>query len=183
MCLRYLCHFEVFAAVPTKGSISLSNISIITSAPLAQLTSVLRMAATSGLFTILALERVAHSAASLLLATSPEFNAWATCVTQYQFDASSKLALANERWGRSDEMRHSPFSMAFGTDMTFPEYLGQNPLMARTMRQFLSATQMVDSNSPRHLVASYDWKGLGVATIVDVSCDIKSELIDMRSSK
>lgn len=141
------------------------------------------MAATSGLFTILPLERIAHSAASLLLATSPEFNAWAKCVTQYQFDASSKLALANERWGRSNEMKHSPFSMAFGTDMTFPEYLGQNPLMARTMGQFLSATQMIDSNSPRHLVASYDWKGLGVATIVDVSCDIKSELIIMRSSK
>jgi 6-hydroxytryprostatin B O-methyltransferase len=141
------------------------------------------MAATSGLFTILPLERVAHSAASLLLATSLEFNAWATCVTQYQFDASSKLTLANERWGRSDEMKHSPFSMAFGTDLTFPEYLGQNPLMARTMGQFLSATQMVDANNPRHLVAGYDWKALGAATIVDVSCNVEFVLTFVRSSK
>ncbi|KAH7310186.1 hypothetical protein BKA65DRAFT_485121 [Rhexocercosporidium sp. MPI-PUGE-AT-0058] len=152
ICLRYLCHFKVFAAVPTRNSISFSNLSIITSTPLATLTSVIKMAATSGLFTIIAADRVSHSPTSLLLATSPEFNGWATCVSQYMFDASSKLGAASEAWGRSTEMAHSPFSMAFGTDLSFPEYLGQNPLVAKSMGQFLNATQMVDANSPRHLV-------------------------------
>lgn len=85
------------------------------------------------------------------------------------FDASSKLAEASEKWGRSTEMIHSPFSMAFDTGLTFPQYIGQTPPMARTMGQFLSATQMVDANSPRHLVGSYDWTSLGEATVIDAS--------------
>jgi 6-hydroxytryprostatin B O-methyltransferase len=141
------------------------------------------MAATSGLFTIVSPDRVAHSATSRLLAISPEFNGWATCVSQYMFDASAKLAPANELWGRSEDMKHSPFSMAFGTDLSFPQYLGQNPIMARTMGQFLSAAQMVDANNPRHLVNGYDWKSLGAATIVDVSCDIWFRIEFLKSPK
>lgn len=173
-CLRYLGHFKIFSIVPTTGSISLSNIAIIASVPLPQLTSVIRMAMTSGLFTPHSPSRVGHSATSLLIATSPEFAAWATCATEHMFNASAKLAQANERWGRSEEMCHSAFNMAFATELPFPEYLAQTPAMGRDIGNFVKATQMVEANDLRHLVNGFDWQSLGAALVIDVSLPLRA---------
>jgi 6-hydroxytryprostatin B O-methyltransferase len=127
------------------------------------------MATTNGLFISAFTNRVAHSATSLLLATSPEFSGWATYVSNQIFDASAKLPQATKRWGRSEEMFHSAFNEAFATELPFLEYLAKNPVIGRVLGNFVKATEMVEANASRHLVDGFDWEALGEATVVNVS--------------
>jgi 6-hydroxytryprostatin B O-methyltransferase len=169
ICLRWLCQFKIFSIIPATGSISLSNVAVIASVPLPQLKRIIHMAMTNGLFISPLPDRVAHSATSLLLSTSPEFSGWATYVSDQIFDASAKLPEATKRWGRSEEISHSAFNEAFATVVPFPEYLAKNPAMGKVLGNFLKATEMVDANSSQHLVNGFDWETLGEATVVDVS--------------
>lgn len=127
------------------------------------------MAMTSGLFVSTAPSRISHSETSRLLASSSEFKAWATCTSQYMFQASEQFQNANQRWGRSLEPQHTAFNLAFDTGLSFPEYLAQNPTMAKNFGNFVKATQTIDANDCRHFINGYDWQSLGSTTVVDVS--------------
>ncbi|KAJ5794557.1 O-methyltransferase [Penicillium paradoxum] len=169
VCLRYLSQFKVFHLVPREGSITLSDLAATANLPLDQLTTVLRMVATSGLFEFHSSDTIGHSATSLLHVDSPPFAAWTTCVSQYVFNASSQLTAATELWGNSRDPTHSPFNLAFNSTLPFGKFLADTPSIARDMGQFVQATEMVDSNDVRHLVTGYAWGQLEDAVIVDVN--------------
>ncbi|KAJ5980191.1 O-methyltransferase [Penicillium waksmanii] len=167
--LRYLSQFQIFNLVPREGSINILDLAATAQLPLDQLTTVLRMAATGGLFEFHSTDTIAHSAASLLHASSPQFTAWNTCISQYVFNASAQLPAATQRWGNSRDPTHSPFNLAYNSTSPFGKFLADNPSIAQVMGQFVQATEMVDSNDVRHLVTGYEWGHLEEAVVVDVA--------------
>ncbi|KAJ5993665.1 O-methyltransferase [Penicillium sp. IBT 35674x] len=169
VCLRYLSQFQIFNLVPREGSITILDLAAAAQLPLHQLNTVLRMAATSGLFKFHSSDTIGHSAASLLHANSSQFTAWNTCVSQYVFNASAQLPAATQLWGDSCDPTHSPFNLAFNSALPFGKFLADNLPIAQVMGRFVQATEMVDSNDVRHLVTGYEWGALKDAILVDVA--------------
>ena len=126
---------------------------------------------TSGVFCEPQPGRIAHTPTSLLLATDPDFTAWARSVSTIKYEASSALAKSSASCWGNHQPAVSGFNVGSGNPVHFQELFrsGSDPILSRNFGGFLKATQRIYANDPVHVLNGFDWASLERATIVDVS--------------
>lgn len=176
-CLRWLCNFNIFALIPSKGSISYNNISVIASVSEPHLRSVSRMIMTSGVFCEPQPGRITHTPTSLLLSTDPDFAAWARSVSTIKYEASSALAKSSASCWGNHQPAASGFNVGSGNSVPFQEMFqsGRDPKLSRDFGGFLKATQRIYANDLVHVLNGFDWSSLGRSTVVDVRLSIQED--------
>jgi 6-hydroxytryprostatin B O-methyltransferase len=157
--------------IPLEGSISYNNISVIASVSEPHLKSVCRMMMTTGVFCEPHSDRIAHTSTSSLLATDPDFAAWARCVSTIKYEASSALAISSASCFGNQQPVISAFNVGSGNPVQFQALFrsGKDPKLSREFGGFLKATQKIYANDPVHVLNGFDWNSIGQATVVDVS--------------
>lgn len=129
------------------------------------------MMMTSGVFCEPQPGRIAHTPTSSLLATDPDFAAWARSVSTINYEASSALAKSSGSCWGNHQPAVSGFNVGSGNTTHFQELFrsGSDPKLSRDFGGFLKATQGIYANDAVHVLNGFDWASLGRATVVDVS--------------
>ncbi|PVI08125.1 S-adenosyl-L-methionine-dependent methyltransferase [Periconia macrospinosa] len=113
--------------------------------------------------------RVAHTAASKLLAVDPIMREWIDLSVTEMIPAVLKFPDAMEMWPGSEEPNRTGYSLAHDTqDMAFAhmaKFPGRSERFMAAMKLFSRAPE----NSPRYLVENYPWAAIGRGgVIVDI---------------
>jgi hypothetical protein len=109
---------------------------------------------------------VAHTAASHLLATSPNLSNFIEIALDELLPSASRMINAMHKWPNSQEPNEAGFNIANNTSDPIFEVMNRDPARATrfagSMRGFLESPAF----SPRHLVEGYEWGS--VEKVVDV---------------
>lgn len=119
--------------------------------------------------------RVAHSAASALLARDPDVYTYATYMCNKSAPMAMHLAAAHRRWG-ADTMRtyETAYNAAFETDLPFFDHLGRDKTRMSEFAAYMRQVRSSDAVDLKHLVSGFPWQsiqdaGLDGGLVVDVS--------------
>ncbi|KAK6360558.1 hypothetical protein TWF730_006698 [Orbilia blumenaviensis] len=167
--LHVIHHFKIAQLVPEDGDISFADLSKKVNISSLKLRQVLRYAMTNRVFCEPRQGYIAHTAVSLLLRDekSPEW-AWIGYNTQELCHTANTLTKCLEMYPNSEELRETPWSMAFGGQGFF-EYMDNNPESAKRFGISMSLWSSGDGLKVTPLVTDYDWgKFPDGATIVDI---------------
>ncbi|KIW08972.1 uncharacterized protein PV09_00881 [Verruconis gallopava] len=166
--LRWIVHFKVAQHVPKEGSISYSDLAAATSLPENQLKRVLRYTMLNGYFFEPSTGQVAHSAMSLLLASSPSIQDYVSHAIEFSYPVSTKMVEMTEHYKGSDAKNETAFNVAFQTPLPMFAWLKGEPEHSERFGRLMGAMRAAPIYSVDHLVKGYDWGSLGAAKVVDV---------------
>ncbi|KAK8848902.1 bikaverin cluster-O-methyltransferase [Apiospora arundinis] len=172
-CLQWLCHFDIFRLVPSKGGISYTDLAGLAGCTETRLKSVVRMSMTTGLFLEETPQHVSHSATSALFAASEDHRTWAAYATDVLAPVAAGMAEAHERWpfvdGSSEKKRtQTAYNVAFGHNLSFFDRVGQDPALHKQFAGYMRALATNPGTHIRHLVDGLEWGRHPNATVVDV---------------
>ena len=112
--------------------------------------------------------QVAHSAMSLLLATSPSTQDYVGHSIGFSYPVSTKMVEMTERYQGSDAKNETAFNVAHDTALPMFAWLkGEKEHSARFGR-LMGAMRAAPIYSVSHLVDGYDWSAVGGGKVVDV---------------
>ena len=155
--------------MPVSGLISYEELASQAHVPLTQLKSIVRMASISGFLAEPEAGMVSHSATSHLLAKDQSFMDWAVWLTEYSVPTALKTVEATEKWGETQAKDQTAFSLAMKKQMSFFDYLREEPGMAKMFSSYMRNVASTEGVSFTHLANGFDWKNLGPgSTVVDV---------------
>ncbi|RMJ29050.1 o-methyltransferase [Aspergillus sp. HF37] len=167
-CLRWLCHFNVFALVPLQDRISYPRLATLANVSQTQLKSIARMAMTMYLFSEPSPGEIAHTATSALLQRNRDFYEWAVFMCEMSAPTAANLLEASLQWRGSAMKTETAYNAAFGTNLPFFQHLSQFPDRTRQFSGYMKSVTNSPGNRLKHLVNGYDWAALGEALVVDV---------------
>lgn len=128
------------------------------------------MAMTSRLFIEPVPQRVAHSATSALFAADPNFHDQINWTCGVVAPSAWAMAEAHQKWPGDTDNTHTPFNLAFGSNLPFYQEIPRHPEYQRNFHNYHTwIANTTNISDLKHLVNSFDWSGLGKATVVDVS--------------
>lgn len=111
---------------------------------------------------------VAHTAASALLVTQPDFVDFLGHQLEDTLPAVASLSKTIDKYGNSTEPNQSAVNVAFGTDENPMSFIASGkvsgPRFAGSMR-WVGKTGSFDD---RHIVENYPWEEFGEGVVVDV---------------
>jgi 6-hydroxytryprostatin B O-methyltransferase len=113
-------------------------------------------------------EQVQHTAASALLARSSALHDWALIMGIEPVDIAMKMVEATERWPQGGKINETAFNVALDTDLPFFQHLQKNPELLAKYTEYQRAVSGTEGLDLKHVVHGYDWKKLGVSTVIDV---------------
>lgn len=137
------------------------------------LTRILRAAIVNRIFKEPSPGRIAHSAASRLLATDDLLFDWLGAGVDVLLP-QKYLGKAMMKFPEMDEANRSAASLAFpskqeGEYQSFYQYVGQDPERAKIFARGMSSFQKGDGFAAKHVVDGFDWASLPPgSTVVDV---------------
>ncbi len=170
-CLQYIYHFQIASAVPLEGDISYGTIAQERGLDETKCRRVLRMAMTSNYFHESRPGYVAHTVGSKLL-IDQHVNDTVGYIMEETFPAAGRLAAATEKFGKSQEKNKSSWNMAHGIDRPMFEFLETDPARMTRFLGHMESLGGTEGYNIKHLLAGYDWKGLGAGTVVDIGGSI-----------
>ncbi|KAF2163672.1 hypothetical protein M409DRAFT_68278 [Zasmidium cellare ATCC 36951] len=133
------------------------------------LTRILRAAVVHRIFKEPSPGRIAHSAASRLLATDALLFDWLGAAIDVMAP-KQYIGQAITQFPALDEANRSAASLTFpkrdGEYVSFYEYIAQDPERAKQFGRGMSSFQTGDGYSPRHLVDGFDWGSLPEGSLV-----------------
>lgn len=168
-CLQWLCEFQVLACIPLEGSVPFKDVADISGVPEAQLCRVARMTATAGFLHEPRPGHVAHSPLSAQFVTHPALLDAAMFMSETGAPAALKMSSATKQFAGSDRPERSAFNVAFDTSMTFAGCAEQRPKLQRQFAASLSPSTSDEDAGVLEVLTRLDWRGLGNATVVEVS--------------
>ena len=120
---------------------------------------------------------VAHTGPSAAFVQSPLLNDWVSFNLDEVWPADTKLAEALRRFGDSEEPGDSAIGLAFSfpKDKTYWDFVandGESENKGWRQKRFAKAMKFIAAGNPHahhHLHSAFDWAGLGIASVVDVS--------------
>lgn len=137
------------------------------------LTRILRAAIVNRIFREPSPGRIAHSAASRLLATDDLLFDWLGSGVDVLLP-QKYIGKAMQKFPEMDEANRSAASLAFpskqeGEYLSFYQYVGQDPERAKMFGRGMSSFQKGDGYAAKHVVDGFDWASLpSGSTVVDV---------------
>lgn len=137
------------------------------------LTRILRAAIVNRIFKEPSPGRIAHSAASRLLATDDLIFDWLGAGVDVLLPRMY-LGRAMMKFPNMDEANRSAASLTFpskqeGEYLSFYQYVGQDPERAKVFGRGMSSFQTGDGYAAKHVVEGFDWGSLpSGSTVVDV---------------
>jgi hypothetical protein len=175
--LAVLNDFDVWNAVPLQGSTSYATIATATRVPEDLLRRVLRHSMALRIFAETEDGEVAHTAASASCVHTQGLKAWIGHMLDEGGAAAIRFPSNIREFGDGDgDPGRSPVAAAFfpgcEKERTVYQWM-ENDGDGWRMRRFGEAMAYVSSSKALHVSHAnrgFDWDGLGVATVVDVSC-------------
>ena len=137
--------------------------------PEQRLKSIVRMAMTNTLFSEPAPNTVTHSATSALFVENENVYAWATYLCETSAPTAAKLVEASVKWPGSEKRNEAAYNIAFKTDLPFFDDIALDPEKTKRFARYMKNVTTSEGTDIKHLVAGFDWAGLGTSTVVDVS--------------
>ncbi|EMD00436.1 hypothetical protein BAUCODRAFT_566140 [Baudoinia panamericana UAMH 10762] len=168
-CVKWLAHFQVFAAIPLQGSVPYDRLASIVTTPERQLRSILRMAITSGCFCEPVLGEVAHNAVSRKFVDQPGYLGWIKFMDEYYMPLASNMAQTTERYGDSQKPNETATNVAFSTPLTTFDFITRSPDLSKIFSAYMKSVAESEGTTLRHLIADFDWAKLGEALVVHVA--------------
>lgn len=172
-CLSWLCEYRIFHLVPLDAAaISYADLAAATGAPEQRLKSILRMAMTSALFREQPCgTRVAHSAASALLARDSGVYAYAAYMCARSAPTAMQMAAAHRRWGAaSTRPNETAYNAAFGTELPFFDHVARDERRVAEFAAYMRNVRSSEGVDLKHLVAGFAWEDIpDGGVVVDVS--------------
>ena len=166
-CLQYLYHFQIAAAVPLEGETSYEAIARKRGLDENKCRRILRMAMTSNYFYEPRPGYVAHTAGSKLL-LDPHINDTVGYIMDETFPSAGRIGATVEKFGTSEERNASCWNVAHGVDLPLFEFLETNPVRMTRFLGHMESLGGTEGYNIKHLLAGYDWRGLGAGTVVDI---------------
>ncbi|KAJ5504021.1 hypothetical protein N7463_006895 [Penicillium fimorum] len=167
-CLHWLIHFGILSRVPLVGSISYTSLAADAGIPERTLKAVARMAMTSHILHEPQPGNIAHSATSAQFVTNPSMNDWAEFMCEASVPAALHLVAATKQWPTSQGRTETAYNVAFDTELPFFDHLATLPDRTRQFAGYMKNVTSSEGTKLDHLLAGFDWAGLGSAKIVDV---------------
>jgi 6-hydroxytryprostatin B O-methyltransferase len=126
------------------------------------------MAMTNNLFYEPEPNHIAHTATSAMFVTNPLMHEWAVFMTERSALCASKMLEASIKWPQSLAKNHTGFNIAQDTELTFFEWLDQEPKESERFVQYMKMIRSSEGLGLEHLISGFDWASLGTGTVVDV---------------
>lgn len=164
--IRWLVHLNVLEHIPMANGISYDEIAAAAGVPEAQLKSVTRMAMTSGFLQESEPGHLSHSRFSALLVKDQGFMDWARFLTEYSVPSAFKFPEATRQWGTTEAKDQTAFSLAMNKQMSFFDYLREEPGMAKVFSSYMRNVASTDGIKFDHLVCGFDWTALPPGALV-----------------
>jgi len=124
---------------------------------------------TTNLFLETVPNEVSHSATSALIASDPNFYAWAAYMGESSAPAAAKLVDASVKWPGSLEKTETPYNLAFDTGLPFFDHTALDPCKEKQFARYMKHVTSSEGTHTKHVVNGFDWGSLGKAVVVDVS--------------
>jgi 6-hydroxytryprostatin B O-methyltransferase len=112
--------------------------------------------------------QVAHSAMSLLLASSPSIQDYVGHAIGFSYPVSTKMVEMTERYQGSEAKTETAFNVAFDTPLPMFAWLKGEPEHSERFGRLMGAMKAAPVYSVQHLVNGYSWASLGHGKVVDV---------------
>jgi 6-hydroxytryprostatin B O-methyltransferase len=168
-CLRWVVHFNIPAHVPLDASVSYTSVANAAKVPEHQLRQIARMAMTNGLFREPSPNMLAHTPLTAHLATNPVYFETTLFQTETTASIAGKMTEMTRKYGGSEMPDETAHNIAMETDLPFFRYLSINPTIAARLQQAMKFVAGAEETHTAHLVEMFDWAGLGMTEVVDVS--------------
>ncbi|MCJ1463377.1 hypothetical protein MMC07_001984 [Pseudocyphellaria aurata] len=111
---------------------------------------------------------VAHTAASKLLADSPNLRDELGVVTEELWPSAARTVDAMIKWPGSQEPNHSGFNLANDTEDSVFRELAKHPARQKRFADSMRWSTTNPEYDSIHIINNYPWKSFGDGTIVDV---------------
>ncbi|KAJ5151389.1 uncharacterized protein N7482_010641 [Penicillium canariense] len=167
-CIKWLAHFQVFAAVPLTGAVPYAQLASICAVPERQLQSVARMAITSGCLCETQPGEVAHNAISRQFVTLPAYLGWVRFMTDFYMPVSAQMAEATEKWGVSDQPNETAVNLAMNTPLSAFAFITRSREFNKLFGGYMKGVAASEGTAVRHLLTDYDWAQLGPGLVVHI---------------
>lgn len=112
--------------------------------------------------------QVAHSAMSLLLATSPSIQDYVGHSIGFSYPVSTKMVEMTERYNGTNAKNETAFNVAYDTPLPMFAWMKGEPEHSERFGRLMDAMRQAPIYSVSHLVNGYDWASLGGGKVVDV---------------
>lgn len=172
-CIKWLGHFQVFAAVPLDGSVPYTSLARICSVPERQLRSVIRMAMTSGCLCEPLPGEVAHNPVSRIFVTNLAYLGWVRFIADFYMPVSSSMAEATEKWGNSEKRTETAANIAMNTSMSICDFITRSREFGNLFSGYMNGISASEGMTVRHLITDFNWARLGNGLVVHVSQQLK----------
>lgn len=167
--MRYICHFRIADFVPDTGDIDYQSLAKAAGVDAVQLKQNLRFAITNRIFCEPTPDHVAHTTASILLKGDSPMGPSVQWLTEDCAPMVAHQIDAIEKWGHgSQEFNQTAVNYAYGCDGPFWEFIGSDPVRERRFGMTIKRVAHQPASSLKHIVAGFDWKSLGKASVIDV---------------
>ncbi|KAJ6127770.1 hypothetical protein N7471_008987 [Penicillium samsonianum] len=167
-CIKWLAHFQVFAAVPLTGSVPYSQLASICSVPERQLQSVVRMAITSGCLCEPQPGEIAHNPVSRQFVTLPAYLGWIRFMTDFYMPVSAQMAEATEKWGESEQPTETAVNLAMNTPLSAFTFITRSREFNKLFGGYMKGVAASEGTAVRHLLEDYDWAQLNQGLVVHI---------------
>ncbi|RGP80520.1 fusarubin cluster-methyltransferase [Fusarium longipes] len=169
-CIGWLCHFDVLSLIPLPPkAISYDQVAIQAKVPLSTLQSVARMAMTAGLLCETKDKKLSHNDLSCNFVTDVHMRTQLLYMFNQTVPIMAALKDATQRWGSTSATNETTYNIVYNTDLTFFEYLKAHPDLNKSFHAYMKSRAVSHTGSNvEHLLGSYNWGGLGEATVVDI---------------
>lgn len=163
--------FKLAECVPATGSVSYADIAEASGKDETLITHIIRRLILDHVFQEPTPGNVAHTASSYALSMNREgVRDWVEFMAIEINHASSKTvdAMVQFDYPIAQEVHESGFGLAF-EGKTVYQYLKDNPARGEIFGRGMDAASQSHAMKADHVIDCYDWRGLGKASVVDVS--------------
>lgn len=123
---------------------------------------------TSGILSEPAPGHLAHSRLSRPLASNDALKNWLSFLALYSCPTALCQAEATAKWGDTLAKNETAYNVFAGTASPFFEHVSQSREMSEAFAGYMRGLSVRQDDALAHVVAGYDWAGLGAAHVVDV---------------
>ncbi|KAL8749667.1 MAG: hypothetical protein Q9184_006719 [Pyrenodesmia sp. 2 TL-2023] len=168
--LRAIYTYNLASYVPLTGTTTYTDLSAQSSLPAPLIRRFFRLAIATHMFGSPTPDTVAHTAASRLFLTDPNFPDATGLQTAELGPASARMVDAITKYGADGEPGHTAYALQHGAPIF--DVLGKDPERARRFGAAMKYYTKGSGYDLKHLVEGFDWAALDQkpcgATVVDV---------------